>query len=66
MESPKVVAKFIVTAVPLLVLVLHLSGRTKLDGPSVVLVFIALLPWLASIISRAELPGGWKLEFQAV
>jgi hypothetical protein len=70
MESPKLtslVAKFTVTVVAILMLVLHLfSDRTKLDTPGLVLVFIALLPWLASIISRAELPGGWKLEFQAV
>jgi hypothetical protein len=46
---------------------LHLvSDKTKLDTAGLVLVFIALLPWLASVISRAELPGGWKLEFQAV
>src|SRR5229473_1568572 len=70
MESPKLtglVAKFTVTVVALLVLVLHLfSDRTKLDTAGLVLVFIALLPWMASTISRAELPGGWKLEFQAV
>ena len=70
MESPKLtslVAKFTITAIALLALLLHLaSERTKLDTAGVVLVFIALLPWLASVISRAELPGGWKLEFQVV
>ena len=70
MESPKLtslVARFTVTAVAIVVLVLHLFwNRAKLDNQGVVLVVIALLPWLASIISRAELPGGWKLEFQAV
>jgi hypothetical protein len=70
MESPKLtsfVAKFTVTVVAFLALLLHLaSDKTKLDTAGLVLVFIALLPWLASVISRAELPGGWKLEFQAV
>src|SRR5215831_7133051 len=60
-------AKFAVTAIALLALLLHMvSDRTKLDTAGLVLVFIALLPWLASVISRAELPGGWKVEFQAV
>ena len=70
MEVPKLtslVAKFTVTAIVLLALLLHLlSEKTKLDTTGLVLVFIALLPFLASFISRAELPGGWKLEFQAV
>lgn len=70
MESRKLtslVAKFTVTAVALLALLLHLlSERTKLDTAGLVLLFLALLPWLASVISRAELPGGWKLEFQVV
>ena len=60
MESPKLtslVAKVTVTAIALLALLLHLaSERTKLDTSGVVLVFIALLPWLASVISRADLP----------
>jgi len=60
-------AKFAVTAIALVVLLLHMvSDRTKLDTAGLVLVCIALLPWLASVISRAELPGGWKVEFQAV
>ncbi len=60
-------AKIAVTAVALLALVLHLSfERTRLDTTAMVLLFLALVPWLATVISRAELPGGWKLEFQEV
>jgi multisubunit Na+/H+ antiporter MnhG subunit len=60
-------ARLAVTGVALLALVLHLSfERTKLDTTGLVLIFLALVPWLATIISRAELPGGWKLEFQEV
>jgi hypothetical protein len=70
MESPKhtsLVAKLTITAVAFLALLLHLvSDRTKLDTAGLILVFIALLPWLASVISRVELPGGLKLEFQGV
>jgi hypothetical protein len=28
------------------------------------LLAIAALPWLASLLQSAELPGGWKLEFR--
>jgi hypothetical protein len=28
------------------------------------LLTIAALPWLASLLQSAELPGGWKLEFR--
>ena len=70
MEKPRLsgpVTKFAVTGVALAALLLHLaSERTKLDTVGFALLFIALVPWLASIISRAELPGGWKIEFQAV
>jgi hypothetical protein len=70
MESLKystVVAKAAVTGVALLALLLHMiSEKTRLDTTGLVILFLALLPWLASVLSRAELPGGWKLEFQAV
>jgi hypothetical protein len=67
LKSSTLVAKAAVSGVALLALLLHLlSLRTRLDTTGLVLLFLALLPWLASIISRAELPGGWKLEFQAV
>jgi hypothetical protein len=67
LKSSTLVAKAAVTGVALLALVLHLlSEKTHLDTTGLVLVFLALLPWLAAVISRAELPGGWRLEFQAV
>jgi hypothetical protein len=67
LKSSTLVAKIAVSLVALLGLLLHLlSERTRLDTTGLVLIFLALLPWLATVISRAELPGGWKLEFQAV
>jgi hypothetical protein len=67
LKSSTLAAKAAVSGVAFLALALHLlSERTRLDTTGLVLVFLALLPWLASVISRAELPGGWKLEFQAV
>ena len=67
LKSSTLIAKATVTGVALLALFFHLvSEKTRLDNAGLVLVFLSLLPWLASVISRAELPGGWKLEFQAV
>jgi hypothetical protein len=67
LKSSTLVAKLAVTGVALLALVLHLVWeKTRLDTTGLVLVLLALLPWLASVLSRAELPGGWKLEFQTV
>jgi len=35
-----------------------------LDGISVTLLLIAILPWLAPLFKSVELPGGVKVEFQ--
>jgi hypothetical protein len=67
LKSSTLIAKAAVTGVALLALFLHLlSEKTHLDTTGLVLLFLAVLPWLATVIARAELPGGWKLEFQAV
>jgi len=66
-KSAALAGKITVTGVALLALTLHMaSQKTRFDNAALVLLFIALLPWLAAVISRAELPGGWKIEFQAV
>ena len=30
------------------------------------MLLVAVLPWLASVIKSAEIPGGWKIEFQEI
>lgn len=45
-------------------LLLHLLK--PLDLVAVALIVLGLTPWLAGILSRAELPGGWKLEFARI
>lgn len=35
-----------------------------IDGITLALIVIAILPWLAPLVKSLELPGGWKLEFQ--
>jgi hypothetical protein len=66
LRSSPLIAKTIVTAIALVALSVHVFSSHHFDTSGLELVFLALLPWLASVISRAELPGGWKLEFQAV
>jgi hypothetical protein len=34
------------------------------DALSLGLVLVAVLPWVDSLIQRAELPGGWVIEFR--
>lgn len=58
--------KVFVSTVALGTALLHIATPFKLDNVALVLLGIALLPWLASILRRAELPGGLKLEFQEI
>lgn len=38
----------------------------RLDGVTLGLIAVGILPWLSALIKSAELPGGWKIEFQEV
>lgn len=40
--------------------------QVKLDTTSIILLIIALVPWLAPIVKSVELPGGFKIEVQDV
>lgn len=35
-----------------------------IDAVALVLVVVAVVPWLAPLFKSLELPGGWKVEFQ--
>lgn len=35
-----------------------------IDAITVILIFIALVPWLAPLFKSLEFPGGWKIEFR--
>jgi hypothetical protein len=58
------VAKIVVTAVAIVLVILH--QWIKFDTIALGLLIIALLPWLSSFLHSAELPGGWKFEFDKV
>lgn len=43
----------------------HLIWPTMaIDSITVVLVLVALVPWVAPLFKTLEFPGGWKVEFQ--
>jgi len=55
----------VVTLGALAIALLHLLWPTlAIDAITLVLIVIALLPWLAPIFKSLEFPGGWKVEFQ--
>lgn len=53
-------------AVALLVVHKLQPGVLPDDRIGVGLLAIAMLPWILSVISEAELPGGWKVKFREV
>ncbi len=54
-----------ITVLALAGLVLHLFfPRVKLDTATLVLLGVALLPWLSSLVRSAKFPGGFEIEFQ--
>jgi hypothetical protein len=45
----------------------HLAWPTVgIDGVTVVLLVVALLPWFSPLVKAVELPGGWKIELQEI
>jgi len=48
----------------LLALTHILWPKLAIDAIALVLIVIAILPWLSPLVKSLELPGGWKLEFQ--
>lgn len=55
----------IVTLGALLLALIHvLFPALAIDAVTLVLMVIAIVPWLAPLFKSLELPGGWKIEFQ--
>ena len=38
--------------------------KIKIDAVTLILLVIAVLPWIAPIFRSLEFPGGWKIQFQ--
>jgi hypothetical protein len=66
MKQKDTLSKVLVSAVALGAALLHIATPYKLDNIVLILLSIALLPWLAAVLRRAELPGGLKFEFQEI
>jgi hypothetical protein len=47
--------------------ILHAAWPSvTVDTVTLGLVIVALLPWLASLFTEIDLPGGWRLKFRAI
>lgn len=63
----KFVIKWVITAIAISVAIVHLIFPSlSIDGITVTLLAIAVIPWLEPLFKSIELPGGLKMEFQAV
>lgn len=57
--------RIFITFAAIIIAVAHLAfPNLTIDGVTLALLVIALLPWLAPIIKSIELPGGLKIELQ--
>jgi hypothetical protein len=60
-----IILSAIITLVALIAAVAHLlRPDLSIDGVTLGLLVLAILPWLAPFVKSLELPGGWKIEFQ--
>ena len=54
-----------VTLGALTVALLHVVfPRLAIDAVALVLIVVAVVPWLAPLFKSVQIPGGWKVEFQ--
>ena len=57
--------KLTITAIAVLIAAAHIIfPKINIDIITVVLVALAIIPWLEPLFKSVELPGGLKLEFQ--
>jgi hypothetical protein len=59
--------KIIITVIALAIMIAHrIWPNIEIDGTTIILIVIAVLPWLAPIIKSLELPGEFKIELQDI
>ncbi len=62
---PLIKLRQIVSLGALILALIHIIWpQLAIDAIALVLIIIAILPWLAPLVKTLELPGGWKVEFQ--
>jgi len=62
--NPKVIQIAVTLSAIALVIVHAVWPEWTIDGITIGLLVIAVIPWLAPLLKTLELPGGWKLEFR--
>jgi hypothetical protein len=57
--------QYTITIVAILIAIVHLLWPAiTIDGTTLLLLVIAIVPWLVPLFKSLEFPGGWKVEFQ--
>lgn len=60
-----VILGVLITTCAIGLVALHVARpKLRIDGITLALIFIAVLPWLGSIFNAVQLPGGWRFEYQ--
>jgi len=62
---PTHVPKILISAGVCVLLAIHLTA-IRFDPIALGLIGLALLPWLASVLDVAEIPGGFRFQFRKV
>ena len=66
MDVTRALPKVLLSASAVGLVVLHSSSVVKLDTIALGLLAFGALPWIASFLRSAELPGGVKVQFQEI
>jgi len=57
--------RYLITILALVGIGVHiLLPSLAIDGVTLTLLVVSIIPWLAPLFKSLELPGGWKIEFQ--
>lgn len=60
-----VIISILVSASALLLAILHLVFPAwAIDGRFIVLLIVAVVPWLGTMFESLEFPGGWKVKYR--
>ena len=65
-KSKSNLVKTAISVPAIALLVLALGDKIELSAEILVLLVLALLPWISTIIESIELPGGGKVEFRKI
>jgi len=57
--------QLIISLLAIIIILVHLIWPSlAIDGITLTLIVVAVIPWLAPLFKSLELPGGWKIEFK--